>query len=89
MQSVRSTGNKEKIDAEVANDAADKAANWGRELHERADQALEKEVKILYWHATVTCRVIAKLMPMWPRLERDKLRTGLKSLSDSLSYVSE
>ena len=54
LKNVRSAGDKEKTGAAVANDAADKAADWGRELHERADSDLEREVKILYWHATVS-----------------------------------
>ena len=64
------------MDPAVANAAADKAADWGRELHEQVNQELAKEVKVLYWHATVACRVIAALLPLWPKLERSKLRTG-------------
>ena len=53
-----------------SNDAADAAANAGRLVHEQPTAAQQAKVKHLYWHSTTACRVVAAVLPLWPRLTR-------------------
>ena len=70
---ARLRGGDEAVTEATSNDAADAAANVGRLRHEQPSARQLSKVKTLYWHSTVACRVVAAVLPHWPRLKRSKV----------------
>ena len=75
LSAVLKSGDRGKIQLARGNDAADTAANKGRLLHAQPNQADADRVKWQCAHAAAAAKVMAAVLPMWPRLEHLKERT--------------
>ena len=74
LSAVESLGDEEKLYQARGNDAADKQADEAIKLHPQRSPAEERQLNTDMAHAKESCRVIAAVLPLWPRLARTGLR---------------
>ena len=78
LSAVKSLGDADKLYKAQGNDAADKQADDAMKMHPQRTTEAENKLKTDMAHAKEVCKVIAAVLPLWPRLAR----TGIRKVKD-------
>jgi hypothetical protein len=80
IQAARDAGNTEALANALGNEATALQAKEGRKLHKQPRKEQSDELRHQYRAALTACKVIAAVLPFWPRLARsgERSQTGRK-----------